>query len=175
MCASRRADLPRLRSALFSLKESPRSDKNRSAPRARKEGTVSRSGYSDYWDAEGNWEMICWRGAVKSAIRGKRGQAFLREMLQALDALPEKRLIAEDLVSEEGCCALGAVALQRGLDVSEIDPTDRDAVAKLFGIAGALAAETAYMNDEGRYYCSDETPEQRFSCMRAWVAAQIRE
>lgn len=42
--------------------------------------------------------MIRWRGAVASAIRGKRGQAFLREMLAALDAMPEKRLIAGSLV-----------------------------------------------------------------------------
>ena len=54
---------------------------------------MSRSGYHD--DCEG-WDLI--RGAVKSAIRGRRGQAFLKEMLAALDALPEKRLITEDLV-----------------------------------------------------------------------------
>jgi hypothetical protein len=37
---------------------------------------MSRSGYSD--DLE-NWSLIRWRGAVASAIRGRRGQAFLRE------------------------------------------------------------------------------------------------
>jgi len=47
---------------------------------------MSRSGYSD--DCDDQWSLICWRGAVKSAIRGKRGQAFLKEMLAALDALP---------------------------------------------------------------------------------------
>lgn len=35
---------------------------------------MSRSGYSD--DCYG-WELICWRGAVNSAIKGKRGQSFL--------------------------------------------------------------------------------------------------
>lgn len=34
---------------------------------------MSRSGYTDDCDYEGNWPMICWRSAVKSAIRGKRG------------------------------------------------------------------------------------------------------
>jgi len=60
---------------------------------------MSRSGYSD--DCEDNWSWICWRGAVKSAIRGKRGQAFLRETLAALDALPERKLIAKDLIKTD--------------------------------------------------------------------------
>src|SRR5262245_16738600 len=34
-----------------------------------------------------------WRGAVHAAIFGKRGQAFLTELLAALDALPEKKLL----------------------------------------------------------------------------------
>lgn len=55
---------------------------------------MSRSGYSDDLDS---WSMIRWRGAVTSATRGARGQAFFREMLAALDAMPEKKLIADDL------------------------------------------------------------------------------
>jgi hypothetical protein len=50
---------------------------------------MGRAGYSE--DCDG-WALIRWRGAVTSAIRGKRGQAFLREMLDALDALPVKRI-----------------------------------------------------------------------------------
>ena len=45
---------------------------------------MSRSGYSDD-DEDGRLAM--WRGAVQSAIRGKRGQAALRELLTALDAM----------------------------------------------------------------------------------------
>jgi len=41
---------------------------------------MSRSGYSDDCDV---WALIRWRGAVKSAIRGARGQAMLRELIQA--------------------------------------------------------------------------------------------
>lgn len=33
---------------------------------------MSRSGYSEDLDM---WDLIRWRGAVKSALRGKRGQA----------------------------------------------------------------------------------------------------
>lgn len=59
---------------------------------------MSRHGYTDSCDD--NFALIRWRGAAKSAIRGKRGQAFLRELLAALDAMPEKRLIARELVDD---------------------------------------------------------------------------
>ena len=58
---------------------------------------MSRSGYSD----EGSsWDTIRWRGAVAAALRGKRGQQVLAEILAALDAMPEKELIAEALVHQ---------------------------------------------------------------------------
>ncbi len=127
---------------------------------------MSRSGY--YEDGDDQWATICWRGAVASALRGKRGQAFLREMLAAMDALPEKKLIVGDLVDKDGCaCALGTVAIARGLDVSEVDPEDYAAVAPLFGIADAMAREVMYENDE----CGPghETPEHRFERVRRWI------
>jgi len=137
---------------------------------------VSRSGYHDDLDP---WDLIRWRGAVVSAIRGERGQSFLREMLAALDAIPDKRLIAHELVVKDGvqpdtngCCALGAVALCRNLDVTDVDPEDGETVAHVFGIAKAMAREVLYENDEGGRY--NETPEQRWTRMRAWVVAQIR-
>lgn len=65
---------------------------------------MSRSGYSDECD---DWQLIMWRGAVASSMRGRRGQAFLKETLAALDALPEKKLIDYDLEREGAVCALG--------------------------------------------------------------------
>lgn len=61
---------------------------------------MSRSGYTDDgWDDESaQWAAIRYAGALKSAVRGKKGQAFLRELLAALDAMPVKRLIREHLV-----------------------------------------------------------------------------
>lgn len=129
---------------------------------------MSRSGYSD--DCDDTWGVIRWRGAVKSAIRGRRGQAFLREVLDALDAMQEKRLIAHALVRDGECCTMGAVALARGLEVSSIDPDDREEVASAFGIAEALAAEIAYENDD---YWRPETPEARWERMRSWVAKRV--
>jgi hypothetical protein len=88
---------------------------------------VSRSGYSD--DMDDQWQFIRWRGTVKSAIRGKRGQAFLREMLVAMDAMPEKRLVASELEAEGQVCAIGSVGRARGIDMSKLDPEDYDTVA----------------------------------------------
>ena len=99
---------------------------------------MSRSGYSD--DEIDQWDLIRWRGAVKSAIRGKRGQAFLAEMLEALDAMPEKRLIANDLRDRDGeVCALGAVGVKRRMHLALLDPEERDRVAREFGIAQVIA------------------------------------
>jgi hypothetical protein len=130
---------------------------------------MSRSGYSD--DCE-SWDLIRWRGAVKSAIRGFRGQAFLQELRKALDELPEHRLIDQSLVAGDGVCALGAVAKRRALDVSEVDPEDRERVASTLGIPMALAAEIMWLNDD-EWYGRRETPEARWKRMRDWVEGQL--
>jgi hypothetical protein len=61
---------------------------------------------------------------------------------------------------------LGTIGKARGIDLWTIDPEDRDAVADAFGIPLALACEIMYENDEGRL---EETPEQRWKRMRAWI------
>lgn len=131
---------------------------------------MSRSGYSD--DCDNDWQAIMWRGAVASALRGKRGQSFLKEMLAALDAMPEKKLIAHELEQEGAVCAIGAVGKNRGIDMSELDPEDYQGVANKFGISRALAQEIVFMNDEASY--TAETPERRFERMREWVESEIR-
>ena len=129
---------------------------------------MSRSGYND--DCE-NWSLICWRGAVKSAINGKRGQAFLIELRDALDAMPDKRLIAEELEADGQFCTLGVLGSKRGIDMKGVEPDDREAVAELFGIAPAMAAEIVYENDEACWRA--ETPEGRWQRMRNWVDQHI--
>ncbi len=125
---------------------------------------MSRSGYSD--DLE-NWSLIRWRGAVNSALTGARGQSFLRELADAMDAMPEKKLVADKLVDEEGCfCTLGVIGASRGIDMTNMDPHDAESVAGAFGIATAMAQEIVYENDE----CwTKETPEDRWLRMRNWV------
>ena len=129
---------------------------------------MSRSGYSE--DCE---NINLYRGRVARAVRGRRGQAFLREMGTALDAMEVKELITDEIVTEDGqACAIGAVALARGLDVSALDVEDSDAVADVFGIAPCLAAEIAFENDEawGR-----QTPAERWERMRKWVDENTKE
>lgn len=148
---------------------------------------MSRSGYTDDID---NIALINWRGAVASAIRGKRGQAFLREMLAAMDALPEKRLIENDLQASGGYCALGTVGHARGLDMSNLDPEDHESVAAAFGVAHAMACEIMWVNDEcsgdhrelvtlpsgeKRERWRPDTPEERFARVRAWIVKQLKE
>lgn len=132
---------------------------------------MSRAGYTD--DDSSEYPLALWRGAVMSSIRGKRGQALLKELVVALDTMPEKRLIAHELVSNDGeVCALGAVALARGQDVSWVDPEAYEVVAKQFNIAEPLAREIEWENDEG-VYGSQETPEHRWERMRAWAIEHI--
>jgi|ERR1700738_285361 len=131
---------------------------------------MSRSNYSDDLDS---WVLIKWRGQVVSAIRGKRGQSLLLDLLEALDEMPEKILIAEALVNTDGDhCVLGVLGNKRGLPISELDPEDPEQVAEAFGIAHQLAAEIVYINDEAGNW--QETPQQRWSRVRRWVAEQIQ-
>ncbi len=144
---------------------------------------MSRSGYSEDLD---NWALIRWRGAVESAIRGKRGQAILKELEAALLALPVKKLCKNDFADPESetVCALGAVALKRkiaqgkemSVAIKEIatefpEGCEAKEVAGEFNIADALAKEITYINDEwGPWGC---TPEQRYQEVLAWVRENI--
>lgn len=129
---------------------------------------MSRSGYSEDLD---NWQLIKWRGAVASAIRGRRGQAFLREMLMAMDAMPNKRFIASELEKEGEVCALGSVGKARALDMNDLDPYDHETVAAKFDVSHALACEIMYVNDEEGPH--NETPEARFERIKRWAESQL--
>lgn len=130
---------------------------------------MSRSGYHDDLDP---LDLGRWRGQVKSAIRGKRGQAFLKELAAAMDAMPEKVLIASELIDDDGdCCTIGVVCKSRGIDVSKIDYEEPEQVGAAVGIARQMAAEIEYENDEACY--STETPQDKWLRMRRWVESKI--
>ena len=134
-----------------------------------KEFAMSRSGYTD--DGEDGLALGRWRAQVRSAIRGKRGQAFLKELIDALDAMDVKALIAEELVATDGAvCAIGAVCKARGLDVRGVDYDSPEDVAATVGIASQMVAEIEYENDEGAW---KETDEQRWDRMRRWAESNI--
>jgi len=133
-----------------------------------KETEMSRSEYSD--DCDG-WDLVRYRGAVTSAMRGKRGQALLIELAESMDAMPVKELIAHELVKQGRFCALGVVGQKRGIALESIDPEDSRTVAEQFGIANAMAQEIVFVNDEAAW--DDESPQQRWSRMRRWVDINI--
>jgi hypothetical protein len=104
-------------------------------------------------------------------MRGKRGQALLLELAEAMDAMPVKELIAHELVKQGRFCALGVVGQKRGIALESIDPEDSRTVAEQFNIANALAQEIVFVNDEAAW--DDESPQQRWSRMRRWVDINI--
>ena len=116
---------------------------------------MSRSGYSDECE-----NLAMWRGTVASATRGKRGQAFFRALVEALDAMPQKRLIANKFQTANGdVCAIGALGRHQNVRMDDLDPEDGDRVGERFNIARPLALEVVYMNDEAAWYV--ESPESR--------------
>lgn len=116
---------------------------------------MSRSGYTDDFDdplAHGRW-----RQAVRRAVEGKRGQALLRDLVEALDAMPDKRLYPGSFATADGeFCTLGALGAKRGTkmdDLGDEDECDTGTVGQRFGIAPAMAAEIMYLNDEYAVDC----------------------
>ena len=129
---------------------------------------MSRSGYSD--DCE---NLQLYRANVDRTIAGKRGQAFLREMAAALDAMPVRQLIAGEVVRDsDHVCAIGSVALARKVDVSKLDIYDGESVGQAFGITRLLANEIAFVNDDDFGY-GHEVPSARWVRVRRWVDAQL--
>lgn len=130
---------------------------------------MSRSGLIE--DCEDVLAFGRWRGNVRRSLRSKRGQEFLRELLAAMDAMPEKRLVRDALEHEGEVCALGVVYRARGIDAKDRDLYEAESVANILNISHPMAAEIIWENDDR--YVRDETPEQRWARMRKWVEAQI--
>ena len=142
---------------------------------------MSRSGYHE--DST-EWSYICWRGAVTSAIRGERGQAFLIGLGQLMDEMPEKKLIKDSFVNDCGMCTLGVAANALNIQTDDLiikydyfsddeSEVDNKKLAERLNIAEAMAREIQYMNDEHGSWLGEETPEKRWRRMREWVRENI--
>jgi hypothetical protein len=109
-------------------------------------------------------------------MRGKRGQALLRDLVTALDEMPEKRLVRGVLEQEGSVCALGAVCKKRGVPMPEIERDDdpgewAETLGATLDIAEQLAAQVMWVNDEyGRH---NETPEERWGTVRRWAVGEL--
>lgn len=143
--------------------------------------------------------LALFRGNVERALKGKRGQRALREMREALLALPEKALIEGalcDVAYDEndkpvaiGFCAVGAFAfykraragqpVEEALEALASYPEDEDEQGTIEegrkrGLVYCLAWELAWMNDEGLgQWQHSLTPEERYAKYLAWVESQI--
>ena len=129
---------------------------------------MSRHGYVDDLDHR---DLAMWRGRVASAIRGRRGQKLLVDLRDALDAMPDKRLVCGKLQTTDGdVCALGAVGLKRGHDFTNLDPEEsNEFLANTLDVAECLVQEIEYENDD---FMGNE--ERRWAYMRKWVESHIK-
>lgn len=129
-----------------------------------------------------------WWSAYNRARTSNRGQQVLRDLEQALLAIPDKRLAYEHISHEGAVCAIGAYVTwqeqQAGQDRSAAIKELEDCcyeeheslrataeIGEAAGIAWTLAWEIASANDYafGRGF----TPEERWERMLAWVRAQM--
>jgi hypothetical protein len=137
------------------------------------------------------------QSSVTNAILGKRGQALLLELEQALLAMPKKRLESNIVCRSGDVCMLGALKVHRdvmkgakreavlvglqavaekwgqfasGMDYEDDDQT-KELLQNLLGIkSNTLIWQLIYENDE----CNARTPEDRYQRMLKWVQARIR-
>jgi hypothetical protein len=127
---------------------------------------------------------------VGRALQGKTGQKLLREIEEALLAMPEKKLWAYVVCEAGRVCTLGAVAVERAIKagksreeaLSDLEKEAKtldhgDDVDKTFkylkdliGIKQhCLAWQIVFENDE--MYC--KTPEERYAKMLNWIHGNI--
>jgi hypothetical protein len=143
-----------------------------------------RISYSDEEDYPGQFGL--WQGNCTRSIKSKAGQAALRELEQALLAMPEKRLIANELEDADGeVCAIGALAKYRGV-TPKTDPEEMELVGVELGMPKLVAWKVVCLNDvEIDFYydrkeerCVSYTPEERYervlAQVRAWLTVKER-
>lgn len=142
-------------------------------------------------------QAALWEANLGRSLKGRKGQAALRELEAALLALPEKRLIADDMVSADGSvCALAALAQHRGYQGDMTLPKQPDwdnpddanspfwdefeyveavegAMVKIaadLGIPPMVAKAIIYENDDDYV----KTPEDRYQKVLHWTQRQIQ-
>jgi hypothetical protein len=138
---------------------------------------------------DGDWDYgrySLWERAMTNALSGRRGQAALADLEQALLALPQKRLIDGALACNGEVCAVGALVVRNRVAAGEdraavladleraTDPeeyNDNADVTATYGakhgrMAYAMAWRIAELNDED---CRNATPEWRYEYVLDWV------
>ena len=73
---------------------------------------------------------------------------WVEASITALDALPDKALIAEELEQDGYVCAIGSVGKMNGMDLSKLDPENHEQLADAFDISPAMVKEIEFINDD---------------------------
>lgn len=151
---------------------------------------MSRFASDDYDPTFPNEGEFFWAN-VERSIKGRKGQALLRELREELLAMPEKKLIRGRLADEQGhVCAVGALVVARrcakgerredvlrdlaakiadeydDYDGWEITASEGVRVGATFGLAYALGD----LNDESSY---GQTDEERHASVLAWLEKRL--
>ena len=138
---------------------------------------------SRFWEGESD-DPLDWgryEAAKRSTLRGKRGQAFLRELVAALDALPKPELSEGALGDRRtGCvCAFGAVALAQGESFDDLAKDNGNwsphEVAEWYSISPTLANEIIRANDDWRDGNAADVRQSRWRHVRAWAVRHLIE
>ena len=142
-------------------------------------------------------QAFLWEANLERSLKGRKGQAALRELEAALLALPDKRLIANETVSTDGAvCAIAALARHRGYQGDMAlpkrpnwdDDNDDDSpywdefeyeeavesamlnIATDLGVPPMVAKAIIYKNDDDYV----KTPEARYQKMLRWTQRYIQ-
>ena len=125
-------------------------------------------------------QFALWEANCRRSIRGRRGQAELKQLEAALRALPQQRLTKDTLVEGDDVCAIGAYARYKGFTLADYDPEDEtDQVGVAAGMPRLVAWSVVAQND---LHCNtfwgiplvrDMTPEERYVKVLAWVRGHI--
>jgi hypothetical protein len=150
--------------------------------------------FDNDWDEDFPGQWWLWEQALSRSINGRRGQEALKDLREALLALPEKRLISGRLADEQGSvCTVGALALHRRMkageprrlvleQLAELVEADEGGflssyeadeatiiLGKQVGLTTTIAVHLGAQNDASW----KETPEERYERVLAHVEALI--
>lgn len=151
-------------------------------------------------DENFNNQAILWEANQERSLKSKRGQQALRRLEAALLALPEPKLVADEIKTADGLvCALGALAISEGyqgsMDLPQPpaeDASDEEwdkwnahaddeygdsaiedamlALAKSLDVPKLVAVAIIYENDDSY---GTQTPEARYSKVLKWTQSWL--
>jgi hypothetical protein len=117
---------------------------------------MTRSGYTDDFGDDYPGQMELYRANVRRSILSAKGQARLKELRDALEAMPEKRLVANVFLEPDNACALGIWArahrganavLDAAVDGFNGDDHETADLLRQFGWPKLVVLDLIYQND----------------------------